>query len=167
MAFLQRLLSKPALLFGVLASSACSTSPSSGPSVLGTEEEGAAPLTLLACPDSPNCVSSLASNTEQRVAPFMLGSGNDDSDPNTYQLAIVNAVEADGGRVQAQRDGYIWATYTSSLFRFVDDIEWLLNADKNQFDVRSASRTGYSDLGVNRKRVERLREALAGTQTAQ
>jgi uncharacterized protein (DUF1499 family) len=161
MAFLQRLLSKPALLFGVLASSACSTSPSSGPSVLGDEEEGAAPLTLLACPDSPNCVSSLSSNTEQHVAPFTWVEG----DAAAYQLAIVNAVEADGGNVEAQIDGYIWATYTSSLFRFVDDVEWLLNADKTHFDVRSASRTGYSDLGVNRKRVERLQEAMSVSQS--
>jgi len=46
------------------------------------------------------------------------------------------------------------------VFRFVDDIEWLYDLERDQFDVRSASRTGYSDLGVNKKRVERLRIAL-------
>ena len=43
------------------------------------------------------------------------------------------------------------------MFRFVDDLECRLDAENRVIHVRSASRVGYSDLGVNRKRVERLR----------
>jgi uncharacterized protein (DUF1499 family) len=52
---------------------------------------------------------------------------------------------------------YIHATFTSALFRFVDDVEFSFDDQQKVIDVKSASRTGYSDLGVNRKRVEEIR----------
>jgi uncharacterized protein (DUF1499 family) len=54
-------------------------------------------------------------------------------------------------------ENYIHAEFTSLIFRFVDDVEFLYNPLKNVIDVRSASRVGYSDLGVNRARVEKIR----------
>ena len=59
----------------------------------------------------------------------------------------------------SQEDNYLHATFTSKLFRFVDDVELLLDGDK--VHVRSVSRVGYSDLGANRKRVEAIRAALS------
>jgi uncharacterized protein (DUF1499 family) len=90
------------------------------------------------------------------VAPFDLASLSSED----FQTQLIRVVEADGGVVRDVREGYVWATYTSSVFRFVDDIEWLLDSANSRFDVRSASRVGYSDLGANRKRVERLREGM-------
>ncbi len=55
-------------------------------------------------------------------------------------------------------DTYLWATYTSRIFRFVDDMEFRLLPEKKTIHVRSGSRVGHSDLGVNRKNVERLRK---------
>jgi uncharacterized protein (DUF1499 family) len=55
---------------------------------------------------------------------------------------------------------YLRAEATSRLFRFVDDVEFQLIPEEHLMHVRSASRVGYWDLGVNRRRVERLREAL-------
>ena len=55
-------------------------------------------------------------------------------------------------------DRYIHVTFTSRLMRFVDDVEFLFDDTNKQIHVRSASRVGYSDLGVNRKRVEDLRK---------
>jgi uncharacterized protein (DUF1499 family) len=52
---------------------------------------------------------------------------------------------------------YIHATFTSALFGFVDDVEFSFDEQNKIMNVRSASRTGYSDLGVNRKRVEEIR----------
>jgi uncharacterized protein (DUF1499 family) len=51
----------------------------------------------------------------------------------------------------------LWATFTSKVFRFVDDVELRLDPQNNCIQVRSASRIGYSDLGVNRQRIDKLR----------
>jgi uncharacterized protein (DUF1499 family) len=53
---------------------------------------------------------------------------------------------------------YLKAEARSAVFRFVDDVEFRLDAETGLIHVRSASRVGYSDLGANRKRVEALRE---------
>jgi len=59
--------------------------------------------------------------------------------------------------IVTEEGGYLHAEVRSFLFRFVDDVEFTLDADNRVIHVRSASRTGYSDFGVNRRRVERLR----------
>ncbi len=59
-----------------------------------------------------------------------------------------------------QRPTYLYAEFRSRWFGFVDDVEFLLDAEARLIHVRSASRLGYSDLGVNRARIERLRAAL-------
>ncbi|CAB1059228.1 hypothetical protein D1BOALGB6SA_3986 [Olavius sp. associated proteobacterium Delta 1] len=53
----------------------------------------------------------------------------------------------------------IYANF-SLIFQFVDDVELLFSDEKNLIHVKSASRIGYSDLGANRKRVERIRLAF-------
>ena len=55
---------------------------------------------------------------------------------------------------------YLHAISRTRLLRFTDDLELLLDEQRGQIDVRSASRVGYGDLGVNRRRVERLRAIL-------
>jgi uncharacterized protein (DUF1499 family) len=62
-----------------------------------------------------------------------------------------------GGKIQEEHDGYLWTTFTSRLFRFVDDVEFRIVSSEGLIHVRSGSRMGYSDLGVNRRRVEKLR----------
>lgn len=62
-----------------------------------------------------------------------------------------------------KEDGvYLHAEVRSFLFRFVDDLEFLIDTEQSLIHMRSASRTGYSDLGVNRRRVEHVRKAFAG-----
>ena len=53
---------------------------------------------------------------------------------------------------------YIHAEFSSGLFRFVDDVEFLIDPDTKTIHFRSASRVGRSDLGVNRKRMEEIRQ---------
>jgi uncharacterized protein (DUF1499 family) len=67
-------------------------------------------------------------------------------------------VTALGGSIEREEDGYLHATFRSRLFGFVDDLECRRDGDVIQ--VRSASRTGWWDLGVNRRRVESIRRAL-------
>jgi uncharacterized protein (DUF1499 family) len=116
----------------------------------------AAPATgLAACPDKPNCVSSLAPDPEHRVEPFMLA-----GDPAAAWSALRAAVAAMPRTVIVEeRLGYLHAECTSRIFRFVDDLELLQSEAGDRAEVRSASRVGYGDMGVNRERVEALRAA--------
>jgi len=59
------------------------------------------------------------------------------------------------------RDCYIHATFTSLIFRFVDDVEFVIDDSAKQIQFRSASRVGRNDFGVNRRRIEQLRDKLA------
>lgn len=65
-----------------------------------------------------------------------------------------------GAQIVEVSDRYLRAEFTSSLMGFVDDVEFYLDLDENAIQVRSASRLGESDLGVNRKRIETIRETL-------
>jgi uncharacterized protein (DUF1499 family) len=56
-----------------------------------------------------------------------------------------------------ETETYWHVEFRSRIFRFVDDVEFLFDRDNKVIHVRSASRVGYSDLGVNRKRVEEIR----------
>ena len=66
-----------------------------------------------------------------------------------------------GAEVVRSDPGYLYARYTSRLMRFVDDVEFWFDPPNNVVQVRSASRLGSGDMGVNRKRIEAVRAALA------
>ncbi len=108
------------------------------------------------CPDSPNCVSSYADDEAHRVDPLPLRAGDDDP------LAAIRRVLASMPRTKVvTEDGdYVHVTCTSLVFRFVDDLELRLDRQNGVIHVRSASRVGNGDLGVNRRRVEKLRALL-------
>lgn len=112
-------------------------------------------VSLSPCPNKPNCVSSETHDAAHAVAPFTIYKTPQES------LEIIASIIRfmPRTRIIEQTPDYIHAEFTSRLFHFTDDVEFLYNPDKNVIDVRSASRVGYSDLGVNRKRVEMLREA--------
>ena len=74
---------------------------------------------------------------------------------------VANRADHLRARVVEVTDRYLHAEFTTPVFRFVDDVEFLLAADA--IHVRSASRLGWSDFGVNRRRVERLRRAFAAS----
>ena len=68
-----------------------------------------------------------------------------------------------GGSIQAEKADYLAATFTSSIFRFVDDLEIRIDTGQKMIHVRSASRIGHGDGGVNRKRVEHLENQFWGS----
>ena len=110
---------------------------------------------LKACPNSPNCVSSQASDPEHFVEAIAT------SDAEAAFARIAELVAADKtAAIVTKNDGYLYAEYTSNLMGFVDDVEFWLDRDAGEIAVRSASRLGESDLGVNRKRIEAIRAAL-------
>ncbi|AMG29948.1 DUF1499 domain-containing protein [Grimontia hollisae] len=104
------------------------------------------------CGDKPNCVSTLDTRDAFRVEPFELEQGM------SLAPVLEVALGMPGTRLGTQEPGYARVECVSKILRFVDDLE--LRIDGNQLIVRSESRVGYSDFGVNRKRVETLRNAL-------
>jgi uncharacterized protein (DUF1499 family) len=113
---------------------------------------------LRPCPSSPNCVSSEAEKDKSAWIEPLTFEGT----PEDAWERLGAAVEKIGGKVQENKGNYLWATFTSTVFRFVDDLELRMDAENKVIHVRSGSRVGHSDLGVNRKRVEKLREAFGG-----
>ena len=109
---------------------------------------------LRPCPGTPNCVSSEEQEDEsKKITPLIFSSSEEQAWED-----LRAAIEKSGGIVQRNDSKYLWATYTTRLFRYVDDMEFRLVPEQNLIHVRSGSRVGKSDLGVNRKNVERVRE---------
>jgi uncharacterized protein (DUF1499 family) len=112
---------------------------------------------LKACPDSPNCVNSQATDEAHAIAPLAY-KGN----ATTAMRTLAKIVAATpGATIVTERGDYLQATFATPTMGFVDDVEFLLDPVRGVIDVRSASRLGHSDLGVNRKRIESLRQAMA------
>jgi len=102
------------------------------------------------CPDSPNCVSSFETRDSHQIAPL---------EASIAQVRV-QLLAIPGAQIIREQDQYLYAEFTTPLMGFVDDVEFL--EQEGRTHVRSASRLGKSDLGVNRKRIESLRQALMG-----
>ena len=75
--------------------------------------------------------------------------------------AVVEAMA--GAKVVKSDADYLYAQYTTPLMKFVDDVEFWYDPAAQAIQVRSASRVGKGDLGVNRKRIEAVRAALVAS----
>lgn len=114
--------------------------------------------TLPPCPSSPNCVSTQATDDGHAI------------DPIRYRKARAEAKEALKEAIRSlprtklveEDEAYLHYEFTSLLFRFVDDVEFVLDDATKTLHFRSASRTGYGDLGVNRQRMEEIRRLVGG-----
>lgn len=112
---------------------------------------------LTPCDETPNCVSSL-NQGERGIAPLDLKPAQADHPRQAWEQ-LVNLLESRPRTKIVVNDGrYLRAEVRTPLFGFVDDLEFLLKADEQRIDVRSASRAGYSDLGANRRRVDEIRK---------
>ncbi len=115
---------------------------------------------LSPCPDKPNCVcSEFGEDAAHYIAPLDY-SGVSAEKAFAELLQIIDQL---GGEVVVANDEYIAATFSSSLFGFVDDVEYRLESSKKRIQIRSASRVGHSDLGVNRKRAEAMTRSFNQT----
>ena len=108
-------------------------------------------------PTSPNCVSSQAQDTTHAIAPLAY--------KGTAEAALKAVAEivraTPRTRIISQTNDYLYAEYETALMGYVDDVEFWLPPDAKFIHVRSASRLGHSDLGLNRKRIEDIRQRLA------
>jgi uncharacterized protein (DUF1499 family) len=108
------------------------------------------------CPNTPNCVNSLESDPDHHIAPLTFeGSGEE---ALNRLKRIVEKME--GATIVSSNPEGFQAEFTTKLFGFVDDVSFLLREEDKAIHVRSASRVGYWDLGANRRRVEKIREAF-------
>lgn len=111
---------------------------------------------LAPCPSSPNCVSSQAADEGHFIAPFKI-TGNAEEAWAELKKALTSQSRT---VITSETGDTLHAEATSLVFRFVDDIDAILDAEAKIIHIRSASRVGYGDFGVNRKRVEMLRAQL-------
>jgi uncharacterized protein (DUF1499 family) len=112
---------------------------------------------------TPNSVSSQAAlypdhpqRSYAEIPPLPASSG-----PEAALNRIASIVEAmDGAEIIKKEPGYLYAQFTTRLMKYVDDTEFWFDPAEAVIQVRSASRLGSSDLGVNRKRIEFIRQKL-------
>jgi uncharacterized protein (DUF1499 family) len=123
---------------------------------------------LKAPSSSPNSVSSQADlwpdhpqRERARIAPLSLLGSASDAGPATMARLRLLVDGTPGARVVLARPDYLQATFTTPLMKFTDDVEFWFDPAAGVVQVRSASRLGESDLGVNRARIEALRARLA------
>ncbi|MDZ7953954.1 MAG: DUF1499 domain-containing protein [Nostoc sp. DedQUE12b] len=108
---------------------------------------------LASCPNSPNCVSSQSTDASHQIAPLTFTSTPEEAITNLKQ--IIESLPRT--KIITESQDYLYAEFKSALLGFVDDVEFYLDRAANLIHVRSASRLGQSDLGVNRKRIETIR----------
>lgn len=114
---------------------------------------GVAKGTLTPCPSSSNCVSTSSTDEKHRIEPLhFTGSA---TEAWKTLVAVVKAMKR--SHIVTQSDTYIHAEFASAFFRFVDDVEFSIDEKAGTIAMRSASRLGSYDFGVNRKRLETIR----------
>ncbi len=110
------------------------------------------------CPASPNCVSTQAQDEGHAIAPFRYRKTR--ADAKEALKAMVRSLPRT--KLVEEDETYLHYEFTSLLLRFVDDVEFLFDDEAKTVHFRSASRTGYRDFGVNRQRMETIRNLVAG-----
>ena len=112
---------------------------------------------LNACPASPNCVCSYDTDSDHGIAPIPFTGTPQDAIATLTQIIeaypLAQMIEA--------AENYLYAEFTTKLMGYVDDVEFYADAENSVIQVRSASRLGQSDLGLNRKRIEEIRQKFA------
>lgn len=108
------------------------------------------------CPKSPNCVSTMTDQSDKLMSPISF-----ESQPDTVQKLILEVLKSlDRVEVKANEGNWIHAVFKTAIFRFKDDVYFYIDSEKNEVHFKSQSRTGYSDLGKNRSRMEKLSQLI-------
>ena len=114
---------------------------------------------LAVCASTPNCVNSqtITSDTEHSIQPIQIGGGIPQRMAD-LKLAIRSMPRS---TIIKETNNYLYVEFASKLMGFVDDVEFYFDSDGKSIQVRSASRLGESDLGVNRQRIEEIRAKVS------
>jgi len=112
---------------------------------------------LARCPDKPNCVcSEYKDDIQHFIKPLTISS---EKLPRAVEYIKIS-IKSLGGEIQTENNAYLAATFSSSIFGFIDDVEFRIDAKNQLIHIRSAARSGHSDFGVNKKRVNNLKMIL-------
>ncbi len=111
---------------------------------------------LAPCPGAPNCVSSDSREDRHAIGPLLLTSLG----KKNWMLVRETVLSLPRTTIVAEHENHLQAECRSAWAGFVDDLELQLRPGKGVIAIRSASRTGHYDFGVNRRRVEKLRDLL-------
>jgi uncharacterized protein (DUF1499 family) len=109
---------------------------------------------FIPCPNSPNCVSSQSTDQSHAIEPVSYKGTT--SEARARLLAIIKSMKR--GNIVTEQEHYIHAEFTSAVFRFVDDAEFYIDDSQKVIHIRSVARLGYYDFGVNRQRMETIRQ---------
>jgi len=110
------------------------------------------------CPDSPNCVNTQSDQKKAQIEAITFK-----GDWKETKTKLLKVLEEYPRTTIVKDDGkYLHVEFQSALWKFVDDVEFWIDDKAQQIHFRSASRLGHSDLGANRKRMEKIRAALQG-----
>lgn len=115
---------------------------------------------LIQCPTKPNCVNSQVADNEHFIEPIF----SNQTQVQIKQQLIKMLNNMKNAEIKEVKNDYIRVEFVSLVFRFVDDVEFYFPATNSNtviIHVRSASRVGRSDFGVNRKRIEVIRNQLS------
>lgn len=118
------------------------------------QRSGEGKLLLAPCGITPNCVSSQSKPGINRIEPFVLHSSAKEAMEKIKSIVVG---KMDGATVIEEEPLYLYVEFKSKVFGFVDDVEFLADESEGKIYVRSASRVGLSDFGVNRRRIEKIR----------
>ena len=110
------------------------------------------------CPSSPNCVSTQAQDPGHAITPIRYRKSR--AEAKEALKEVIRSMPRT--KLVEEDETYLHYEATSLLLRFVDDVEFLFDDETKTIHFRSASRTGYGDLGVNRKRMEEIRSLVEG-----
>ena len=109
---------------------------------------------LAPCPDTPNCVSTKGQDPRHAMEPLPYMGTREMSRDRI--LEILRGMKR--AKVMESAADYIYARFTTRFFRFVDDVEFRFDNAARLVHFRSASRVGYYDFGLNRRRMQKISE---------
>ncbi len=109
---------------------------------------------FIPCPETPNCVCSQDPDQSHSIEPLIYKGSPKEA--RTRLLDIIQGMKR--AKVVTAQERYLHVEFTSAVFRFVDDVEFFIDDSQKVIHLRSAARLGHYDFGVNRKRLETIRQ---------
>lgn len=109
---------------------------------------------LADCPQSPNCVSTQTNQTDKKMNPLRFS--KDLETTKRLVKEVLNQMERT--TIESESENYLHSIVRTKWIKFKDDVEFYFDEEARTVHFRSASRVGYSDFGVNKKRMKEFTE---------
>ena len=109
---------------------------------------------LAQIPNKPNAVSSQTDEEDKKVEALEFKVNLEDS----KEKLLKSIQDYGNAKIIKNEKNYIYAIFTTGKMKYHDDVEFYFDENAKLIHFRSASRIGYSDMGLNRERYNKLRE---------